>query len=177
VLPLLSAMVAGALILQREGPTQGTVSALVFAATMTSFFLWILVPPIASRGAMAREAAWVDALPFELVGSFEMLSETPQFQRRVTFEIEWKAGTLPPDHDLLFGALGAAGLHAHVKSSDDRGAVIISGSVSGNTGIRNNRVPVYRNHALPGRVHAIVDLLLVPLHRSHPMARVSIRGR
>ena len=177
VLPITSALVGGVLVLQQQGPDRGAVGALVFGATMALFFLWLFVPPIASRGAMAREADWVDALPFELVGYFEMLSETPRLARHVTFEIQWEEGAQPPDRDLLFSALGAVDPEACVESSTDSGAFLISGSVSGQTAIRKNRVPVYRNHALPGRVHDIVDQLLVPLHRSHPMARVSIRGR
>ncbi len=177
VLPITSALVGGLLVLQQHGPDRGAVGALVFGATMALFFLWLFVPPLASRSAMAREAGWVEALPFELVGYFDMLSETPRLARHVTFEIQWKGGALPPDRELLFGALGAVDPEACLESCSDSGAFIISGSVSGQTAIRKNRVPVYRNHALPPRVHAIVDQLLVPLHRSHPMAQVSIRGR
>lgn len=172
-----SVVIGGAWVATREGPAHGGLVAVVFGVAMPLFFLWIFVPPLASRGAVDEEAAWVAAQPFELVGYFDLLASTPWSERRVTLRITWSEGTVPPDQALMFGALGAVDPEAQLHSCDVRGAIIVSGPVSGVTGIRSNGVSVYRNHNLPGHVHALVERLLLPLHRSHSIARVAVEGK
>jgi len=148
-----------------------------FVIAFIVFMIWVFVPPLASRGAMAAEQSWVMGLPFQLVGYFDMLSAEPQFARSVTYEIRWQGGGRPPDPSLLHGIMGAVDPKARVDHVDASGATITGGAVSGHTGIRVNRVSVYRNHRLPAHVHSVVDQVLVTLHRSHPIAEVSLWRR
>lgn len=148
-----------------------------FVIAFITFMIWVFVPPLASQAAMAAEQSWVSAQPFQLSGYFEMLSAEPQSARSVTYTIRWQGGTRPPDPALLHGIFGAVDPNARVEHVDGNGAMIVGGAVSGQTGIRVNRVPVYRNHRLPAHVHAVVEQVLVALHRSHPIAEVSLWPR
>ena len=60
------------------------------------------------------------------------------------------------------------------RSRGRAAARVLGGLVSGITGIRINRVSIYRNHRLPAHIHAVVEQVLLTLHRSHPIARVSL---
>lgn len=146
--------------------------ALVIA--FVTFMIWVFVPPYASRGAMAAEESWVMGLPFQLTGYFDLLAATPQSGRSVTYMIRWQPGGRPPDPALLNGVFNAVDPKARLAHADTSGATVTGGLVSGHTGIRVNRVPVYRNHRLPAHVHDVVDQVLLALHRSHPIAEVTV---
>lgn len=146
--------------------------ALVIA--FVTFMIWVFVPPYASQGAMAAEQSWVMGLPFQLSGYFDLLIATPQSERSVTYRIRWQPGGRPPDPALLHGVFNAVDPNARLQHADASAATVIGGPVSGHTGIRVNRVPVYRNHRLPAHVHDVVDRVLLALHRSHPIAEVTV---
>lgn len=146
-----------------------------FVIAFVTFMIWVFVPPIASESAVAAERAWMMGLPFQLTGYFELLSSHPQYSRTVRYQIRWQDGARPPEEHLLHSVFGAVDPQARVERVDFQGASITSGPVSGHTGIRVNRVPVYRNHRVPAHVHAVVDQVLVTLHRSHPIAEVTMR--
>ncbi|MBK6696032.1 MAG: hypothetical protein IPG50_28055 [Myxococcales bacterium] len=175
---VIAAAVTGvaAVVMTEKGPSRGGVVAMAFGATMCTFMLWVFVPPFASRATVSAEERWVGSQPFRLVGYLEVLALTPLFQRSLTFRLQWQPGGRPPDYSLIHGAIGAIDPGARVRSCDETGATIVSGPVSGHTGISSNRVPVYRNHRLPAHVHAVVEKFLVPLHRSHPITEVSVEG-
>lgn len=147
-----------------------------FIIAFMVFMVWVFVPPIASQGAIAAEQAWATSLPFQLVGYFEVLSMEPSFQRTVTFDIRWQpAPQRPPDRQLLLSIVSAVDPHAQVQHADETGATFTTGAISGHTGIRVNRVPVYRNHKIPAHLHGLIDQVLVTIHRSHPIAMVGLR--
>lgn len=146
-----------------------------FVIAFITFMIWVFVPPLASQGAVAAERAWMMSLPFQLGGYFELLSSDPEYQRSVRYQIRWQDGARPPDRGLLHSVFGAVDPQARVENVDHQGASITSGPVSGHTGIRVNRVPVYRNHKIPAHVHGVVDRVLITLHRSHPIAQVTLR--
>ncbi|MBS2020208.1 MAG: hypothetical protein JST00_45535 [Deltaproteobacteria bacterium] len=147
-----------------------------FVIAFAGFMTWVFVPPVASAGAIAAEQAWMTSLPFQLEGYFPLLSATPSYQRVVRYEIRWRDGARPPDRNLLQSVVCAVDPQARIVSAEYGGATFLSGPVSGSTGIRVNRVPVYRNHNIPGHVHSVVDQVLVTLHRSHPIAQVLVRS-
>lgn len=86
----------------------------------------------------------------------------------------WREGTIPPDPTLLHGIFGAVDPQASLDRMDASGARVTSGAVSGVTGIRINRVPVYRNHRLCASIHGVVEQVLLTLHRTYPLARVTV---
>jgi hypothetical protein len=147
-----------------------------FALTFVTFMIWVFVPPIASQGAVAAEEMWAMALPFTMQGYFDVLSSEPRMGRKLVFEITWRDDARAPEPGLLHSVFCAVDPSAVLDDANARGARITSGVVSGATGIKMNGVRVYRNHRLPGHVHALVERVLLPLHRSHPIARIKLKG-
>lgn len=147
-----------------------------FVLAFVGFMIFVFVPPLASQGAIAAEQMWTMSLPFSFQGYFEALAAQPRPVRTMTYEIVWRDGTRPPDPALLHSVFCAVDPQARMDFADARHARVMGGPVSGRTGIRVNRVPVYRNHRLAAHVHAVMDRVLLPLHRSHPIARVEIKG-
>jgi hypothetical protein len=147
-----------------------------FLAAFVGFMVYVFVPPLASQSAIDAEQMWMTSLPFALHGYFEALAAEPRAFRTIAYEIVWREGIRTPDPSLLHGVFCAVDPNARLDHSDSRQARVTGGTVSGITGIRVNRVPVYRNHRLAGAVHSVVEQVLQPLHRSHPIARVEIKG-
>ncbi len=145
-----------------------------FGVSFLCIFLTAFIPPFASQGAIAAEQEWAMRLPFQMVGYFEVLAAQPRPARRVIYELTWRDGVVPPDPNLLHGIFGAVDPEARLERSDARGARIIGGSVSGATGIRINRVSVYRNHKFCASIHGVVEKVLLPLHRTYPIAHVTL---
>jgi hypothetical protein len=150
------------------------VSATLIAIAWPSFFAFIFLPPIASKRAVAAEEAWAASRPFELTGYFEALSATPEPAVRLSFEVTWRPGVRPPDPALVLNACRAVDPVAQVDAVTPTGLRITSGEISGRTGIRNNHVPVYRNHRMARSAHAFLDTVLTTLHASYPIARVNV---
>jgi len=154
--------------------TFGALMFVGYGVAFPLFMIWIFVPPIGSQAALDAEHGWSTSLPFDVHGYFDVLAAEPQPGRSVVYALDWAAGSRPPDPALLHQIFGAVDPAARLEHVDGGGARIVGGSVSGFTGIRVNRRPVYRNHRFCSHVHAVVDQVLVPLHRSHPIARVSL---
>ena len=157
-------------------PDIGGMLAPAFAIAFVTFMIYVFVPPLASQGAVNAEQDWARGLPFALEGYFEALGGQPRGARRIVYEIIWQHGARAPDPALVHGVFGAVDPTARLDHADARAAHVTGGAVSGVTGIRINRVPVYRNHRLPAHIHAVVEKVLLPLHRSHPIARVVLKG-
>ena len=143
-----------------------------FAAAMGGFMTFVFVPPLASQAAMAAERAWVASLPFELEGYFEVLAAEPSAVCKLRVELVWQ--TVGADPATLQGVVGLLDTDARVTERAADAATITSGVVSGATGIRINRVPVHRNHRVAAYLHRLVDVVLLPVHRNRPLARVSV---
>jgi len=148
-----------------------------FIVAFAAFFIYVFVPPKASRRAIEAERAWATSRPFELAGYFDVLSVEPTPACVIELAVTWRAGTRPPDGALLHGVLGAVDPGARVDWLDAYGATITSSPISGSTGICVNNVPVFRNHRVPERVHLFVDKALDALHRSYPIDRVTLTRR
>jgi hypothetical protein len=147
-----------------------------FGVAFVCIFLMAFLAPRASNGAMAAEQAWLRALPFQVFGYFELLAAEPRYSRSLVYEITWQGSAPPPDPGLLGSVFNAVDPQARLDRSDYSGAQITSGAVSGSTGITVNNNAVYRNHRIPGQVHAVVDQVLRTLHHSCPIARVTVRS-
>jgi hypothetical protein len=134
----------------------------------------MFLPPVATQGAIAAERSWSMSLPFQLLGYFEVLSIEPQRMRGVTYDIIWRESTRPPDVHFLQSIIGAVDPEAQVVHMDARGARIMSGMISGFTGMRVKRGFVHRNHRFCKSIHGVVEQVLLPLHRTYPIAQVSL---
>ena len=140
--------------------------------------LWaVLARPTASRAEVAAEKAWASSLPFALEGYFDMLAEDPVKECQLVMQLAWQPGRVPTP-DVVQGVLGLWDPGAMVHAGDD-GALGIRSSrfVSGKFVVTNNADGqgfVRPTRDLVERVHRLVDAVLLPLHRSYPMARVSL---
>lgn len=145
----------------------------VFVAFI-AMFVWKLSPPKVSPEELEAERSWTRSFPFALDGYFEVLSQQPRESRSLVYELRWKGDGTPPTSSLLEGLFAVADPGARVEQVDAEGARVRSGAISGDTGTRINRAPVYRNHNFPEHVHGVVERALVPLHRSHPLTSVTL---
>jgi hypothetical protein len=79
--------------------------------------------------------------------------------------------------DVFFILLGVWGTHdtgGRIQERSGEKIRVRSGTiVSPATQLRV--LTIYRNTRIPPFVHGLVDRVLVPVHRSHPLARVSMR--
>jgi len=126
-------------------------------------------------GCRACRAGWVKGLPFALEGYFEVLGAPSRGSRAVHYEVVWQSGVRPPEAALVHDVRHRGSHCEHRACGRWRGARHRR-RVSGDTGMSSHRVPVVRNHRLPAHVHAVVEPVLVPLHRGHPIARVLLKG-
>jgi hypothetical protein len=134
----------------------------------------IFAEPRASRARVEAERAWSASLPFRLDGYFEALAAVPSGQCWLRVVVAWAGAGAPPDASLVQGALGVVDTSARVTEAAAEGLTIETGPISGATGIRVNRVWVYRNTRVVAYVHDLVDRVLVPLHRTRAIARVAL---
>jgi hypothetical protein len=133
-----------------------------------------VMSPRANDAALEAERTWYRALPFTLEGYFEVLSAAPRSTGGVRAHITWRGERAKVDEQLLADAFAACDPAARLEHADTSGAVFASGPIRGETGGRINHVPVIRNHRYPEYVHTLVEKVLVPLARSHPMESVRL---
>ncbi|WAS98003.1 hypothetical protein [Nannocystis punicea] len=130
------------------------------------------VEPVAGAGELERERAWLAGRPFPVRGYFEALQQRPVSGAVLMVQVRF-AGETPP-LDLVQGVLGRIDANPGVQQAGDRDLVLRSGLISGATGIRINKVPVYRNHRIVPYVHRLVDEVLAPLHATYPIDQVDL---
>ncbi|MCY0994466.1 hypothetical protein OV203_45505 [Nannocystis sp. ILAH1] len=128
--------------------------------------------PVAGDARVASERDWLAARPFPVRGYFEALQQRPVAGAVLLTQVRF-AGETPP-LDLVQGVLGRIDANPSVRSAGGRDLVLQSGLVSGATGIRINKVPVYRNHRIVPYVHRLVDEVLAPLHATYPIDQVEL---
>jgi hypothetical protein len=128
----------------------------------------------ASPAQVDAERRWVGALPFRLEGYFEVLEHHPEEECRLDVELQWESAAATPSDDILLGVWGTQDTGARIRERSGDTVKVRSGPiVSPATQLRV--LTIYRNTRIPPFVHRLVDRVLVPVHRSHPLARVSIR--
>lgn len=143
-----------------------------FSVSIGLLCLYLFMPPKASRAGVEAERAWVASLPFALEWYFELLASDPQARSRVKVELWWQAEGI--DQRTLEGLVALVDTGARVLEIQPGYAAFATQPISGSTGIRVNRSKVCRNHRLGIAVHRVVDVVLAPLHRSAPLARVKL---
>jgi hypothetical protein len=128
----------------------------------------------ASPAQVEAERAWPSSLPFRLEGYFEVLAHHSEAQCGLDVELQWQSAAAAPGDDLLLAAWAAhdRGARIHGRSGD---TVTVRSSSIASPGQQMRTLTVYRNTKLPAFVHGLVDRVLVPLHRRHALARVSLR--
>jgi len=147
-------------------------------------FVSLVVEPAATRARVAAERAWATSLPFPVDGYFEVLGAEARLISHLEMTISWTDPRLPPSVDVLRGVFGRIDTEAQVEAHQEA-IVIRSGSISGYTGITRSATrsrqtgewtsgAVYRNTRFVAYVHRLVDEVLLPLHRSQSIARVSL---
>jgi hypothetical protein len=128
----------------------------------------------ATPAQVDAERRWVGALPFRLEGYLEALEHEPEVQCRLDFALEWASAAAMPSDDIVLGVWGTQDTGARIEGRSGDTVRVRSGPiVSPATQLRV--LTIYRNTRIPPFVHRLVDRVLVPMHRSHPLARVSIQ--
>ncbi len=128
-----------------------------------------------SNQRRALEAQWAAALPFGMVGYLEVLSAKPEYTSTLNVALTWTGR--PPDRALLQSALYVHDAKAEIKSQDDASTTVRSSEISGETNLKTNlggEMYLHTNGRIVTYVHGLVDKVLVPLHRTHPIREVSI---
>lgn len=161
-----------ALVIATNDPSYMTYFAPAFVPAILFFMLYMFLAPVATLGQVAAERQWVASLPFRLEGYFETLSGEPQAFARVGVVLEYQS--VGPDQQTFQGIIGNLDTEARVQQWHPERAGFQSGQISSFTGIRVNRVSVYRNHKLAKYLRRLVGEVLLPLHRSRPLSRVTI---
>lgn len=135
-------------------------------------FLYLFSPPMASRAGVEAERAWAASLPFALEHYFDVIAAEPDSEVRLRVELWWTAQGV--DAGTLQGIIALMDTQSGVLEARGAYAAFATGPISGSTGIRINRANVYRNHRLGTAVHRLVDVVLMPIHQSRPLARVRL---
>jgi hypothetical protein len=129
----------------------------------------------ASDANVAAERAWETAHPFPVDGYFDVLRGDPEPECVLVVVLEWRDPARAPSDGVLRGVLGVHDTAIRIDTNARDHARFRSGVISGDIGVRVNRVSVFKNVRIPPYVHGLVDRALAPLHRSHPIARVSLQ--
>lgn len=133
--------------------------------------------PAATSATLAAEKAWAKSLPFSLDGYFEMLAAEPTLECQLVLELEWATGRVSTP-ETVQGLLGTWDTGARVQPLEE---VLCIRSGTFECGRLHNGNNWYGSDALRptrqlvGKVHGLVTTVLQPLHRSHAIARVTIR--
>jgi len=144
----------------------------VFGGYMAAIF----IDPTATRAQVAAERAWAASLPFAMDGYFDLLAQDPVIACRLLVELTWKPGRTPAP-EIVRGALGLwdAGIGVEpgeASTMNARSSPFMCGRYSRSYAGLTPPVP---NRHLVGRVHGLVETVLLPLHRSCALERVSLR--
>jgi hypothetical protein len=139
--------------------------------------LRVLATPLATPARVIAERAWQTSLPFALDGYFETLADEPALSMRLAIELHWSSDGRSAGEQAIQGLLGLVDTDAEVHVHERATVRIQSGVISGDTWIQSNGGPVKRNARIVPYVHALVDTVLLPLHRDFPIERISIARR
>ena len=131
-------------------------------------------PPLEFIEAAARkahaEALWVASLPFAMERYFAVLAEEAKATSRVDFTIALQDAGGAPGHDTLEGVVHVHDVDAEVTERAGAPIAVRSGAIPGRSGTPF----IYTNENIAPYIHGFVDRVLRPLHRSRPIACVSM---
>jgi hypothetical protein len=123
----------------------------------------------AARKAVA-EQAWLASLPFPVTHYFAVLAEPPKAIFRLEITVELSHASKTPDLNILRGVVHVHDVTADVVLRDDGVFDIL---VDKDTVSLAGYFP-YTVRKIAPYVHGLVEKALMPLHRGHPIARVSL---
>ena len=125
-------------------------------------------------GAASRKAhverAWLASLPFVTEGYFESLAGSPRAIFRLEITVTLAEASRAPSLDILEGVVHVHDVDAEVVLSDG-GPITIT---SGDSAVALPGYFPYTLQKIAPYMHGLVNQVLLPLHRSHPIARVSV---
>ncbi|MGH7297770.1 MAG: hypothetical protein ACRELB_22720, partial [Polyangiaceae bacterium] len=133
-------------------------------------------PPGASPRAeatLAAERAWPSSLHFALEGYFEVLQQEP-CTCHIEATMTLRDASASPGLDILQGVVQGVDADGGVRIDASGTATIRSSALSCETNTWVNMVRVDSNRRIPPYVHTLVEKVLLPVHRSHPIERVSL---
>ena len=116
------------------------------------------------------ETAWLASLPFAMERYFAVLAEEAQKTIRLDITISLNDARRAPSRDTLEGIVKTHDVEAEVTVSNGGPIVVRSCAMSGSGGY----LGPYQTARIPLYVHGLVDKVLLPLHRSYSVARVSL---
>jgi len=134
--------------------------------TILAVIAAIAVSPYASKEAIAAEEQWALSLPFRLEGYFTAISRPPVRSPTLQFDLVWRSDRIPAE-DLLVNLLSTVTSNGKVMRLNDSGAELRDWVYTGK-GMTSISVA-------PPRIHEMMEKVFVPLHRSYPIERVSVK--
>jgi hypothetical protein len=152
------------------GPLAFVFGMLALACFVTAIFL-VSVQPMASRARVAAERAWSTSLPFALDGYFDLLAMDDCSACHILVNVQWGPGR-PAELALVEGAAGA--LDPDARAQANGSGVLIRSTAMPMTYLDRHRNRRGTNRQLAAYTHALVDRVLVPIHKSHPIARITL---
>jgi hypothetical protein len=129
----------------------------------------------ASDAQVEVERAWAASLPFSLREYFDVLGVDPERQTSLVAAIHWDDPQTVPAVEMLQNLVALHDTRASVAMQSSTTILVRSGHIDTQTNVRvNNTRWLYDNTKFVPYIHGLVDRVLLPLHRAHPMARVSL---
>ena len=154
--------------------SSGVILFVGFFVVLGGFLVRLVVDPAATRTRVAAERAWAASLPFAMRGYFELLAEKPDLACQLVIELQWEPGRAPT-LEIVQGVLGVWDTGANAWACEGETVGIRSGTLVCGYFPQSDIWEPRPTRRLVARVHRLVDRVLVPLHRSHAIACVSLK--
>jgi len=134
-----------------------------------------VLPGGASDAQVDVERRWGASLPFALSGYFEVLAADPERRTCLVAAVDWEDPHAVPAVEMLRDIVALHDTRASVAPEGAATIVVRSAPVDTQTNVRVNKTRwIYDNSKFVPYVHGLVERVLLPLHRSHPMSRVRL---
>jgi hypothetical protein len=151
----------------------------VFVVGLVASLVLASVKALATPATVAAEQQWIASLPFAVTGYFELLGAVPLPAGCVlVVELAWSSGQ-PPEPSVVHGVAGLWDPGARVVPRDDglelrSGRIVTGYFYSGMVETVETFGQTAPNKRVVASVHRLVDKVLLPLHASHAIARISL---
>jgi hypothetical protein len=126
----------------------------------------------ATRAQVAAERAWAASLPFAMDGYFDLLGRSGNVACHLVIELVWQPGRAP-DLGTVQGVLGVLDTDARTQSSE-HGSISVRSTALACAWTNSRNVKQGSNRQVVEYTHRLIEKVLLPLHRSHPLARISL---
>jgi hypothetical protein len=125
---------------------------------------------------LEAERAWASGLPFRLEGYFDILAQPGEKECHLDAVVAWTPGAAGIDHGIVLDVWRAFDPKAtshhgpHGELGVKTGPIVTEGWRNGQRGV----LYTYGNAKIPLYVHRLVAQVVLPLHRRHALASVSL---